>query len=415
MRSQNSDPGSELKLEDSPLWLDTQRPFHYHNLENEFLSLFELSKGSAAVKNLLIVDDDHATRNHLSYEFKPYEEIIIHHAEDARQAARLLDSHSIDLVITELDLPDIDGLKLLAYLKKRFPATRSMAMARNYSRRMESGMTHFKVTDHFTKPLDMDVVVESVLQELGISGGGRIHGISLASFLQLVDLEQKTCTLIVKSKNKRGRIFCRLGNVIAAEAEGDTGKRALYRLLFWDRAVIQVEEGCRNNCPEIDQPLMYLLMEGHRMQDEVEEAEPAAVPVESDKEAEIPVPLDNGPSAPESRMQETDPLQDRIDTLAALFNRAPEIDEYAIFDPRDRLRERRFRPGFPESLSPSVYFEAGEKLAGLLGSGPFKYLDLTISGRMRYSIYKHEQLFIVLGLRPGNRVPALIRKYQLQN
>lgn len=369
------------------------------------------------MKNILIVDDDPANRNHLSYELKPYEEIEIQTAEDARQAAKLLESHSIDLVITELDLPDIDGLKLLAFLKKRFPATRAMAMARNYNRRMESGMTHFQVAGHFTKPLDMDVVVESVLQELGITGGGRIHGISLASFLQLVDLEQKTCTLIVKSQNKQGRVFCRLGNVIGAEAEGETGKPALYRLLFWDRAVIEVEEGCRKNCSEIDQPLMYLLMEGHRMQDEVEEAEPVAVPVpvEIEKEAEIPVPPENDPSTPESEIQKTDPVQDRVDTLAALLNRAPEIDEYGIFDPQDRLRERRFRSGFPKSLSPSVYFNLGGELTDLLDSGPFKYMDLTVSGRTRYSVYKHEELFIVLALRPGNRIPAMIRKYRLQN
>ncbi len=367
------------------------------------------------MKNILIVDDDPANRNHLSYELKPYEEIGIHTAEDARQAAKLLESHSIDLVITELDLPNIDGLKLLAYLKKKFPATRAMAMARNYTRRMESGMAHFQVADHFTKPLDMDVVVESVLQELRITGGGRIHGISLASFLQLVDLEQKTCTLIVKSKNKRGRVFCRLGNVIAAEAEGETGKPALYRLLFWERAVIEVEEGCRKNCPEIDQPLMYLLMEGHRMQDEVEQVEPVAVPVEIEKKAETPILLENSPPTPDPGIRETDAVQDRIDTLAALLNRAPEIDEYGIFDPQDRLREKRFRSGSPKSLSPSVYFDLGGELADLLGSGPFKYMDLTVSGRMRYSVCKHEELFIVLGLRPGNRIPALIRKYRLQN
>lgn len=367
------------------------------------------------MKKILIVDDDPADRNHLCHELKAFSEIKVHTAENAKQAARLTETQAFDLIITELDLPKIDGLKLLYHLKKKSPEIPTMAMAHHYTPRMEAGMAHFKVAHCFTKPLDMDLVIDAVLEKLEIPGGGHIHGISLASFLQLVELEQKTCTLVVRSNHEQGRIYCREGNVIAAEAEGETGKSALYRLLFWDNAVIEVEEGCRNSCREIDKPLMYLLMEGHRMRDEFEE-EPAPTPPETEEaEPRMAVPDQSEEPEPKDKPgnRKSPPDSDPVKALSSRLNRAPEIAEFGIYDRDDRVRDKRFTSDSLYSLIPSDFFRPGDGLADLIGGGSLDFVDITVHGRFRYAVCRHEEFFIVMGLQPGSRTPNLIRKYKL--
>ena len=50
-------------------------------------------------------------------------------AFDGRQAADCLDSQDFDLVITDIVMPEMDGLELIAVVKKRQPAAHLLAMS----------------------------------------------------------------------------------------------------------------------------------------------------------------------------------------------------------------------------------------------------------------------------------------------
>lgn len=50
-------------------------------------------------------------------------------ASDGLEAARLLHDHSFDLVITDVIMPDRDGLELILELKKSRPSVRILAMS----------------------------------------------------------------------------------------------------------------------------------------------------------------------------------------------------------------------------------------------------------------------------------------------
>ena len=49
---------------------------------------------------------------------------------------------------------------------------------------------------------------------------GRIGGVSLASFLQMLEQERKTCTLVVESDEQSGRLYFDAGDLIDAECGG---------------------------------------------------------------------------------------------------------------------------------------------------------------------------------------------------
>lgn len=64
--------------------------------------------------------------------------------------------------------------------------------------------------------------------------GTSIDGISMASFLQLLEMERKSCTLVVTRGNKKGHLYFQEGQLIDAEYVGIFGLEAAYVILSWD-------------------------------------------------------------------------------------------------------------------------------------------------------------------------------------
>jgi hypothetical protein len=128
----------------------------------------------------------------------------------------------------------------------------------------------------------------------GISGvGGRIHGISLPSFLQMSEMEGATYALKVTSGNRTGHLYLDGGSLIAAQCEGRKGNAAAYRIISWDNAAIQIEPADPDQVREIHDPLMQVMMESLKIKDEA-----GALPPQAQKAAP---PMDR--PAPEKAVQ----------------------------------------------------------------------------------------------------------------
>lgn len=76
--------------------------------------------------NVLIVDDDLLIRNWLSLFLNQLDEydINLYEASDGVEALEICRTNSIDLVITDIKMPRLDGLGLIDILKKDFPKIR---------------------------------------------------------------------------------------------------------------------------------------------------------------------------------------------------------------------------------------------------------------------------------------------------
>ena len=75
---------------------------------------------------------------------------------------------------------------------------------------------------------------------LGISG--QMAGVNLSSFLQMIEMEQKTCTIKVLTKKNMGRIFFFKGVLVDADTVRLQQLNALYDILSWQNIVIEVEK-----------------------------------------------------------------------------------------------------------------------------------------------------------------------------
>ena len=224
------------------------------------------------MKKVLIVDDDAVSRALLSRVMKPYAmDFEILTAQNGEEAAYLMTEHTIDLIISDLEMPIMDGIQLLEYINKNYPGTPLFLMTAFGSDEIENRVLGLGAFKYFEKPLNMDILIDAVFEQLNAGAEGQISGISLSSFLQLMEMEKKTATIKVSSGEKTGNMYFREGELINATTDQLMGLKAAMELLTWDKIIIEVEGICRKRENVIKQPLMNVLMSAMQMKDEKEE------------------------------------------------------------------------------------------------------------------------------------------------
>ncbi len=103
---------------------------------------------------------------------------------------------------------------------------------------------------------------------------GHISGISLPTFLQLIELDRKTCTLRVKSGRRQGILYFVNGELWDALSENEHGAETALRIVSWQQVIIDIEDRCPLTVRNINLPLGFMLIEGARRCDERQEAPP---------------------------------------------------------------------------------------------------------------------------------------------
>jgi two-component system, chemotaxis family, chemotaxis protein CheY len=67
---------------------------------------------------ILIVEDSKATRELISAAVSTLQDVEIHVATNGFEALKVLPRHRFDLIITDINMPDINGLELINFVKK---------------------------------------------------------------------------------------------------------------------------------------------------------------------------------------------------------------------------------------------------------------------------------------------------------
>jgi len=196
------------------------------------------------LKNIMIVDDNAQTRTALSTALKAHEGLKIFSTDNVKKAAGFFKSHNVDLLITELHMPEIDGFRLIAHVRKNYPHTQAIAMTGNMTDRIVAKLNNMGISSYFTKSLSNEDLIDAVLEKLDINISGRIQGVALASFLQLVNIEKKTCSLRIVSGGSCGIVHCSQGEIIGAETGDLSGTDAFFRIMGWGDSDIIISLVC---------------------------------------------------------------------------------------------------------------------------------------------------------------------------
>jgi predicted regulator of Ras-like GTPase activity (Roadblock/LC7/MglB family)/CheY-like chemotaxis protein len=222
-------------------------------------------------KTILIVDDEESFLLSLVQGLASYEdEFRTVTARNGIAALEVLGKQKIDLLITDLKMPEMDGFSLLAAVNKSHPAMPVSVITAYCTPEIKERVQKLGAFTILEKPIDFHDFVEHVLSMLNSVSKGYIKGITLSAFVQLVEMERKTCTLRITSNGKSGFLYFQEGVLIDADNGSFDGKKAAFDIICWQDPTIEIDSICRKTDARIKAPLSFILMEGHRMRDELQ-------------------------------------------------------------------------------------------------------------------------------------------------
>ena len=113
---------------------------------------------------ILIVDDDDMIRNAL-YELLE-EHHLCHTAENAKKAISFLEEEEYDVVLSDLSMPGLSGLELLAYIRQRQPNTPVIIISGIGDTEHSEGIFNMGAFHYLLKPFKLDDVEASIERAL---------------------------------------------------------------------------------------------------------------------------------------------------------------------------------------------------------------------------------------------------------
>ncbi len=224
------------------------------------------------IKNVLLVDDDGEMLHALKEGFKKYQEsFAVLLAEDGLQALEGLKQNIISLVVTDLKMPNMDGFELLAHIMEHYPDIPVIIITGYSTPEMEQLAREGGAVGYIAKPFLIENLARQILTTLRKeSEGGTLHNVSSGMFLQLIEMEQKTCTIRLedKSSGQKGILFFHEGELFDARVNKLQGEAASHEIFSWDAVNLSIQNGCALKENKIQSDLQALILEAVRRKDE---------------------------------------------------------------------------------------------------------------------------------------------------
>jgi CheY-like chemotaxis protein/predicted regulator of Ras-like GTPase activity (Roadblock/LC7/MglB family) len=227
------------------------------------------------MKYVLIVDDEESLLLTIQAGFDGYkDEFEVMTARNGKEAVKVLETMPISLVVTDLKMPEMDGFELLGYLKNGYPHIPAIVMTAFGTPEIETRLSQTGMIRMLEKPVDFEELTQLIISLLDQDyTGGTLTGISLPSFLQLIEMEQNTCLMEILTPDGQGLLYFNKGALCDAVFGEAKGEEAAIAMLAMDDVKISFRNMPSKKLKKrINKNLMSLIMEGARLKDEQEEA-----------------------------------------------------------------------------------------------------------------------------------------------
>lgn len=212
---------------------------------------------------LLVVDDEESIREFLEIMLKK-EGYEVTCAEDGAKAKDMLAKKSFDMVISDLQMPNMTGIELLKHVKESYPDLVFMMITAFGS--TESAVEAMKMGayDYLTKPFKIDEV------RLNIQNALRAKNLEVENKVLKKELTKEySFQSLVGNSDPMHRIFELIKRVsqtptnILITGESGTGKEVIAKAIHYN-GLLKDKPFVTINCGAIPEQLMESEMFGHK-------------------------------------------------------------------------------------------------------------------------------------------------------
>ena len=298
------------------------------------------------MSRLLIVDDEtQLTRNIATYLESFPDGFEVATAATGEEAIEILVRQPIELMLTDVRLPGIDGIALVKRAFHLNPRLKVIIMTAFGSPEVRFAAARSGAFRFIEKPLDLEELRQIILLARPGEAGwtGLVGGLDIFDVAQLLAFSGKSRAIRVSCGRERGVLVFRTGTLVHASTGDLAGEHAFYRMTGWEGGAFEEIAAARPDefPPNVTVPTSHLMMESARLRDEAGRGA-----------AEAPAPA---PAAGDVQSQSAAPLP----ALAAEEAEARKGKNMAI---KDHLSELQPVEGF---LGAAVFAPSGEMLDGV--------------------------------------------------
>ncbi len=194
----------------------------------------------SGVHKLLVLDDEHDL-------LELYREILgrlpskpqIHTANSGSRALALLESEPFTLLLTDLNMPGMDGFQVLTIVRRKYPSMRTVVMTavaddQFRARAYAMGIDLFVLKPKSSQDIDTFIeCIDSLFNREELGGFRGVQSKSLVDIIQLECLSQTSCVLKITNGAVEARIWIINGDLIDATVGDAVGEDAFKKILTW--------------------------------------------------------------------------------------------------------------------------------------------------------------------------------------
>jgi CheY-like chemotaxis protein/predicted regulator of Ras-like GTPase activity (Roadblock/LC7/MglB family) len=185
------------------------------------------------MSRILIVDDEAELVSHIAEYLTSYPgEFEVTACLSAEEGLEVLTKNEVDLLLTDIRLPGMDGIELVHEALELFPGLRVIVMTAFGSEEMRDVAETVGAIDFIEKPLDLEdlrLTLHETLQE----ERNRVGGLDIVDVLQFLALGGYTRVIRVQSGKEKGTLVFDGGELVHVATRRLKGEKALQVLAEW--------------------------------------------------------------------------------------------------------------------------------------------------------------------------------------
>lgn len=203
-------------------------------------------------------------------------------ANTGARALALLNAEKFSLLLTDLNMPSMDGFQVLTIVRRRFPALRTVVMTSLVDEQIRTRAYAMGIDLYLEKPGTQEEVqlfidcIESLLEREDVGGFRGVQSKSLVDLIQLECLSQSSSVLKITNKSVEARIWIQDGEVIDSTVRDLVGEDAFKHILGWKTGNFEIMAPDPKRTRTIFNSYQGLLLDTAQAIDESEAVEAAA-------------------------------------------------------------------------------------------------------------------------------------------
>lgn len=198
------------------------------------------SAATAVKHKILLLDDDPDVLDlYQQLLLQLPSEPEVHIATSGASAMTMLDAEPFNLLVSDLNMPRMDGLQVLAIVRRKFPQLRTVVLTGVADEQMRTRAYTMGIDLYLEKPKsekELNLLKDCLESLIGSEQGGGFRGVQSKSLVDLIQLEclsGSSVVLKITNGKQEGRIWIQNGDVIDADTQELQAEDAFRRILSW--------------------------------------------------------------------------------------------------------------------------------------------------------------------------------------